>query len=408
MRTPPRLVLFIALVTALLARAPRAWADGSLEIVADDGRSWDAVVREVQDDPSAEGRTYRLAVTTWGAKLTCGQYALALDAVGAQAFTLGACDPETRTTAVRVALRAALFEPGDVAPRPRAAAIHASQVQTVTARGGADGPVAGSRVGCSVWLQPYVWDGLNGRALALPPDRYELRPLDETIHAAPDGAGWIARGESHMAVSFHYAIVDRKTGAQVVENVATLACADTPAEKAPAALDVPTTSADLANIAPIDKDAASAAPAPAPRTFAFSVGYDLGWVTGPSPGIETGGARIGVGARPSERWYVGASVRPSFVIALEGMGGGPSVQVGGETRFAFHSSPTGGQWLGLRGGVDLAESGRHFAEIEWCPELRAGKGRTQVGFLAATGLTFGGPEAVASYVSVGFHIGMGL
>jgi hypothetical protein len=113
--------------------------------------------------------------------------------------------------------------------------------------GGGGPPTAGSKIWCSIALQPYIWDSLHAVAVPLPPDRYALEAIEEHVHAAPDGAGWIARGESTMGLQFRYRVTDRATGLQVLENSATLACADRPAQAArsapPPAHDTPPGSA---------------------------------------------------------------------------------------------------------------------------------------------------------------------
>jgi hypothetical protein len=93
--------------------------------------------------------------------------------------------------------------------------------------------VGGSKIWCSVALQPYLHDALRGREVPLTSDRFVLRPIEQYIDAAPDGAGWTARGESRMGLRFRYEVVDKKTGSIVLRNEATLACADRPT--APAA-----------------------------------------------------------------------------------------------------------------------------------------------------------------------------
>jgi hypothetical protein len=101
-------------------------------------------------------------------------------------------------------------------------------VEHAQAEGGGARPEGGSRVACSVRLEPYLWDSLHGVAVPLPWDRFEVRPLSEDVHAAPDGAGWIARGTSHMSVRFRYQVVDRKTRETVLANEAMLVCDDKP------------------------------------------------------------------------------------------------------------------------------------------------------------------------------------
>jgi hypothetical protein len=221
----------VAVTIAAASASPALAADGELTIVGEGDRTWDDILREIQDHPDTQGAVYALGVRTTGVTHPCNEYTLSFDDVGRAAFAIEGCDPATRMTRIRVLSRAALFEEGSrFVPRPRRATVYAVLVARGSAEGGGAPPEGGSRVGCSVRLEPYLWDGLRGRAVPLPWDRFELRPLSEEVHAAPDGAGWIARGESHMSVRFRYEVVDRVTGERVVDNEATLSCHDGPAE----------------------------------------------------------------------------------------------------------------------------------------------------------------------------------
>jgi len=237
---PPRHVLVGALVLAFAAARSRpARADEPpslpLEIVGDGGRTWDALLHEIQEGPGTEGRTYAIGVRASGSLLDCGEYALSFDDVGRAAFSVQGCDASTGMTQVRVVDRAPLFDVGGFVPRPRRASVYAVRVQRGRAEGGGERATGGSRATCSVRLEPYLWDALHGVHVALPWDRFLVRPLAEDIRAAPDGKGWIARGESAMSVRFRYEVIDRTTGERVLENEATLACEDRPARPAPPA-----------------------------------------------------------------------------------------------------------------------------------------------------------------------------
>jgi hypothetical protein len=217
------LALAAAAATVAFPRDARAEPP---EIRGFGGASWSDIVREIQSDPATEGRDYPIIVRALDRVVPCGEYTLSLDAVSAEAFRVGACDTSTSATALRVVRRAALFSPGELVPVPRRASIHAEIVQRGDAEGGGGAPQAGSKIWCSVALQPYLWDGLRGVAVPLSPDRFVLRPIEQHIHAAPDGAGWIARGESRMGLQFHYEVLDIATSRKVLENEATLECSD--------------------------------------------------------------------------------------------------------------------------------------------------------------------------------------
>jgi hypothetical protein len=221
-----RLVLLLAAVVLLWARRARA---GDIDIRSVDGTPWARLVQKIQDEVGSQGGVFPVLVFDGSTQVPCGEYELRLDAVTAAAFRVEACDPTTDATTLRLVRREALFEPGDVVPRARKASIDAAITRRGRVEGGGAPPQAGSKLWCTVALQPYLWDGLRGEPTPLMPDRFVLRPLEAHIHAAPDGSGWIARGESRYALRFHYQVDDIRTGRKVVENEATLVCADTPA-----------------------------------------------------------------------------------------------------------------------------------------------------------------------------------
>jgi hypothetical protein len=408
--TTARARIFALAVTALvLSRASAARAeDGALQIVADDGRTWDAIVREVESDPRTVDHTYLLAVTTWGARLGCDDFRLDLDDVAARAFALAPCDAATRTVAVRVAAREALFDLTGPVPRPRAASIRVTRVERVTARGGGGDATAGSRVGCSVWLQPYVWDGLRGHAVGLPPDRYELRPLDARVHAAPDGAGWIAHGESQMDVTFRYEIVDRATGARVTENVATLACRDAPVASA--------SSTDAASAIPTDASTSPDAVASAAnaRRYAIDASYGTSTVFGGGRvDVEVAALRLGAGLRVSDRVYLGGSARGAFVTSTGEPASGTSLQLAPEVRISLRAPRSEGGWVGLRAGLErtTTRGDGTFAEAAWGPELHIDN--VQLGLVLALGAMRTAPAAprdaqTGTYASLAFRVGVDL
>jgi hypothetical protein len=208
--------------------APRFRAQVPLEIHGEGGETWDSILREVQETPGTSGRAYALGVRSASTTYGCDDYVLSFDDVGRAAFTSEGCDPRTGMTRIRVTSRSALFDERGFVPRPRRASVYAVLVEHAQAEGGGARPEGGSRVACSVRLEPYLWDSLHGVAVPLPWDRFEVRPLSEDVHAAPDGAGWIARGTSHMSVRFRYQVVDRKTRETVLDDEATLVCDDKP------------------------------------------------------------------------------------------------------------------------------------------------------------------------------------
>ncbi len=208
------------LVGVLLLFLPRwAWA-GGIEIVTTDGTPWASLVEQIQDDAGSEGRLYQLVVRDGGIAVPCPDYQLSLDAIATAAFRVVGCEAATSATALRLVNRAALFAEGDLVPR----ALRATVTTTISRRASADGGGApdqgGSKIWCSVALQPYLSDRLRGQTVPLRPDRFVLRPIEAHLQAAPDGAGWIARGESRFALRFHYQVTDIHAGKLVLENEA--------------------------------------------------------------------------------------------------------------------------------------------------------------------------------------------
>ena len=222
-----RLAVPIAAAAPILFVAAAARAD-ELVIAAEDGTPWASLVEQVQADPTSEGRVYQLEVEAGGAPAACADYSLELDAVSARAFRLEGCDPATNRTALRVVDRAALFEEGDVVPRPRRATVRATLIVRGLAVGGGATTPARADVACSVALAPMLFDELHGVKVPLTPDRFDVKVLDGAVAVDVDGDGWEARGEGHAALAFRYQATDRATGEVVLTSTATLECADTP------------------------------------------------------------------------------------------------------------------------------------------------------------------------------------
>jgi hypothetical protein len=222
-----RLAVRIAAAAPIVFFAAAARAD-ELVIATEDGTPWATLVEQIQVDPTSEGRVYHLEVEAGGEPARCDDYTLALDPVGAQAFRLEGCDPATNRTALRVVDRAALFEPGDVVPRPRTATIRATMMVRGEAAGGGATTPARADVACSVALAPMLYDELHGVKVPLSPDRFDVTILDGAVAVAVEGDAWEARGEGHAALAFRYQAVDKATGEVVLTSTATLECADTP------------------------------------------------------------------------------------------------------------------------------------------------------------------------------------
>jgi hypothetical protein len=174
-----RLVMLLAAVVVLLgARPSRA---GDIDIRALDGTPWTRLVQQIQDEVASQGRVFPVLVVDGDTPVHCGEYELRLDAVTATAFQVEACDPATDATALRLVRREALFEPGDVVPRARKASIDAAITRRGRVEGGGAPPQAGSKVWCTVALQPYLWDALRGEPTPLLPDRFVVVAVEDDM-----------------------------------------------------------------------------------------------------------------------------------------------------------------------------------------------------------------------------------
>jgi hypothetical protein len=340
----------------------------------------------------------------------CSAYDLTLDRAAKSAFTVVGCDVDTGVTQLRVTDRAPLFEIGDAVPRPRVVSVNAVVRQTATETGGGDVPHAASKIWCSVALEPYLWDGLRGVGVALPPDRYDLVPKDARVHAAPDGSGWVARGESRMDIYFRYEVRERSTGKTVLEDVATLSCRDAPVDGAKAG-DADGGDALLAAMtaaARPHEDAVSPPPRP-PPSLSFDTRFSVGGVTFGANDVQQqlGGVALGVGRRLSEKVYVGGSLR--WVLDMDqGSNAGSLYQVlqtGLEARLVYRPGVvrtlangralgSGAQWVGFRGGVENVGLGTYggFGELSWGWEWIVTR-HVDYGMVLASGVGLDAPGA---------------
>jgi hypothetical protein len=217
--------LHVRLLIGALLLAPVVARADALRVTTDEAGAWPAAVAVLQGDLHGEGRTLHVRVSDdEGASLGCRDYTLVLDEISQAAFVIVGCDDSTGATEVRLVHRNALFEPDDVAPRPRLAGISAVQVRTGGARGGARRTGA-SEVLCTVAVRPYVEDILNGRHVFLTPGRFALRSLSAGVTAEARPDGWLLRSDARADVSIEYDVVDTRSNETVVHTRATMACA---------------------------------------------------------------------------------------------------------------------------------------------------------------------------------------
>src|SRR5262249_41719154 len=161
------------------------------------------------------------------------------DAAARDAFELGACDPSTDATLLRLVHRRELFDHNDSPPRPRAAGITATRIETGGASGRAEGG-GGSEAWCQAAVQPYMNDLENGGRVALTPGRYVLKPKQEGVDTRPAGNGWVLTGRRGTSINVDYEATDSKRGEVVLRDKVTMHCASDGAHLPPTTDVVPT------------------------------------------------------------------------------------------------------------------------------------------------------------------------
>jgi hypothetical protein len=226
-----KLVALSIVLTAAFATT-RARAEG-LRIETQEHGSWAASVAALQVDRDSQGKYLHVYVTDGnGRRLRCGTYTLSFDATARDAFELGACDSSSDTTVVLLTHRHELFDHNDSPPRPRAAGITATRIETGGASGRAEGG-GGSEAWCQAAVQPYMNDLENGGRVALTPGRYALKPRQEGVDARPAGNGWVLTVRRGTSLSVDYEVTDTKRGEVVLRDKVTMHCASDGAQVAP-------------------------------------------------------------------------------------------------------------------------------------------------------------------------------
>jgi hypothetical protein len=191
-----------------------------------EGGSWASQIAALQAAPRAPGVAFHVRVVEDDTRrvVQCGRYALTLDAPGAAALRLGACDPATGATEVLLVDRAALFVEADPVPMPVPVAVSAVAVRTGGAEGGA-APQAGVELRCVAAVRPFVADMLNGAFVYLTPDRYRLEPLDPRMRAEAQRDAWVVTTTAHDAVAeAAFRVVDARDGREVVRSRVAMQC----------------------------------------------------------------------------------------------------------------------------------------------------------------------------------------
>ncbi len=269
---------------------------------------WD-VVSGLAEDVGSEGTQVALCArsTEAGACLPCGAYTLSLDAAAAQAFAIGACDETTGATTVRLVHRAALFDHAHAVPVPRSLGIGA-ELATGTASESATPRSAGSAVGCSARVRPYVRDLEHGVVVFLRPDAYEVRVARARFRVEPSVDGEFVISSTDVAqTDFAYDVIERATGTVIVVGHANLTCTST--------VDVPAT------------DPGAVSPTPASHALASPLG---------GTGASVQGSGIRVVARGDARGAadaivsVGITITAASALTLIGIGIASFVQASPE------------------------------------------------------------------------------
>jgi hypothetical protein len=230
----------IATLTLLcLAAVPALARADDLVVTTIEYDTWPVAVAALQADTGSEGRVLHVVVRdASGAPLGCGRYALVLDAVGAQAFALGTCEPATSATDVTLVHRSALFAHGDIVAQPLAAGITALQVRSGSTAGGAQN-VGGSEMLCSTAVRPFLTDLETGRRVYLTPDRFHLRPAGASITVVPEPGGWMLQGHGQTTLAIDYEVLDAARNEVVLHDRAVLSCGTTAANGGAAGVAVP-------------------------------------------------------------------------------------------------------------------------------------------------------------------------
>lgn len=219
-----------------LVLAGSAWAGGvqaqarppddELSIATIEVGAWPETIAALQTDLHAEGRRVHVVVFDRSSHLApCGRYGLALDAAGALAFAIGACDPATNATELRLVSRTALFAHDGPVSRPRAIGLAATEVRVGADSGGA-AVTGGAALECSIRVRPYLDDLEAGTIVYLGPDRYDVRTRETTVLIGVEPDGWSLHARATAALTIAYEIIDRATGEVVLRDHAILGCSD--------------------------------------------------------------------------------------------------------------------------------------------------------------------------------------
>jgi len=229
--------LLFALALALVLSAPTHGAaqDHELRVSSLEVGGWPETVATLEADRGAQGSAVHIVVLdNDGHRASCGRYSLALDELGARAFTIGACDSSSSATELVLRSRADLFSHDGPVPRPRVIRLVATEVRYADAAGGA-GVTGGAALDCSVGVRPFLDDLEHGGVVYLRSDRYEVRPTQTTVQVSVEPDGWSLHARSATSLSIDYDVVDRTTHEVVLSDHAMLSCGTGPSSPTPAA-----------------------------------------------------------------------------------------------------------------------------------------------------------------------------
>ncbi len=193
---------------------------GALEVVTVDGFDWADRIAAIQRTSTPPGTAFRVLAIDRETRraYACGGYALTLDAIGARALRLGACDPRDGSTEVVLIDRAALFSTGGSVAQPLAVGIDARAATAATVS-------AGVEFRCTAWVRPFVRDPQGGGVVYLSPGRYRLEPLDGHVQTSASREGWSLASTAGSAVAeASFRVLDRLDGREVVREHVSLSC----------------------------------------------------------------------------------------------------------------------------------------------------------------------------------------
>lgn len=190
-----RCLRYLALFAACISSA--AFAQDALVLETLQGQRLGDWITAAQRDPSYEGQQVGVLVrhNTPSREIEpCGRYRIEFDPATAPAFEVGACDPRTNATWLRLLSRVPLFETtSGPFPRPR----DDIRVSALVTFGGTETagnrPEFESRTDCAILERVFERNMLRPQdpPFEFTPPAYRLVPLDPDVQVQPAQNGWL-------------------------------------------------------------------------------------------------------------------------------------------------------------------------------------------------------------------------